>query len=82
MATTELLVTDVRVVRPEDPDNDRPDLVDIAVNDGKIVADIAPGTERISIDDLKGHISIRVAGESADYSFSMWKTEYEAFSHP
>ena len=36
MATTELLVTDVRVVRPEDPDNDRPDLVDIAVNDGKI----------------------------------------------
>ena len=54
----------------------------VVVNDGKIVADIAPGTERISIDDLKGHISIRVAGESADYSFSMWKTEYEAFSHP
>ena len=54
----------------------------VVVNDGKIVADIAPGTERISIDDLKGHVSVRVAGESADYSFSMWKTEYEAFSHP
>ena len=45
MATTELLVTDVRVVRPEDPDDDRPDLVDIAVNDGKIVR-IAPGLAR------------------------------------
>ena len=54
----------------------------VVVNDGKIVADIAPGTERISIDDLKGRISIRVAGGGADYSFSMWKTEYEAFSHP
>ncbi|PXY25898.1 hydantoinase [Prauserella coralliicola] len=45
MATTELLVTDVRVVRPDDPDNERPELTDIAVNDGRIVR-VAPGVPR------------------------------------
>jgi allantoinase len=37
MATTELLIKNVRVVRPEDPDNAQPELLDIAVNDGTIV---------------------------------------------
>ncbi|MCX4093861.1 hypothetical protein [Nocardia sp. alder85J] len=37
MATTELLIKNVRVVRPEDPDTAQPALLDIAVNDGKIV---------------------------------------------
>ena len=45
MATTELLVTDVRVVRPEDPDTATPELTDIAVNDGRIVR-VAPGLSR------------------------------------
>ncbi|MBK1787057.1 dihydroorotase [Prauserella cavernicola] len=45
MATTELLVTDVRVVRPDDPDNAKPELTDIAVNEGKIVR-VAPAQAR------------------------------------
>lgn len=42
MATTELLVKNVRVVRPDDPEGSQPELLDIAVNDGKI-ARVAPG---------------------------------------
>ncbi|MBB3664770.1 allantoinase [Prauserella sediminis] len=45
MATTELLITDVRVVRPDDPDNATPATTDIAVNDGTIVR-VASGQSR------------------------------------
>lgn len=45
MATTELLVTNVRVVRPDDPDTTVPEVTDIAVNDGTIVR-VAPGIDR------------------------------------
>ncbi|MCP2182786.1 dihydroorotase [Prauserella alba] len=45
MATTELLITDVRVVRPDDPDNAAPETTDIAVNDGTI-ARVASGQSR------------------------------------
>lgn len=41
MATTELLVKNVRVVRPSDRDGAEPDMLDIAVNDGKVVR-VAP----------------------------------------
>ncbi|MEV4146135.1 dihydroorotase family protein [Amycolatopsis sp. NPDC049691] len=41
MATTELLVKNVRVVRPGDADGSEPELLDIAVNDGTITR-VAP----------------------------------------
>jgi len=41
MATTELLVKNVRVVRPDDADGSEPELLDIAVNDGTITR-VAP----------------------------------------
>lgn len=54
----------------------------VVVNDGKIVADIAPGTDQISLDGLKGDVSLRIAGESAAFSFSMLESEYNSFVHP
>src|SRR5690606_1269968 len=45
MATTELLITNVRVVRPDDPEGTEPQLTDIAVNDG-VIARIAPNLDR------------------------------------
>ena len=54
----------------------------VVVHDDKILMDVAPGTEQIRLDGLKGYISLRVAGESADYSFSMTKFEYDSFTHP
>ena len=54
----------------------------VVVNDGKIVADIAPGTDQISLDGLKGDVSLRIAGESAAFSFSLLESEYNSFVHP
>ena len=45
MATTELLITNVRVVRPDAPEGTEPQLTDIAVNDG-VIARIAPNLDR------------------------------------
>ncbi|MEU6040829.1 dihydroorotase family protein [Actinomadura sp. NPDC047616] len=42
MATTELLLKNVRVVRPDAPEGTKPETADIAVNDGTI-ARVAPG---------------------------------------
>ncbi|MEW2359477.1 dihydroorotase family protein [Spirillospora sp. NPDC029432] len=42
MATTELLIKNVRVVRPGDADGSAPEALDIAVNDGTITR-VAPG---------------------------------------
>ncbi|TDE36543.1 dihydroorotase family protein [Actinomadura sp. 6K520] len=41
MATTELLIKNVRVVRPEAPDGEPPPLLDIAADDG-VIARVAP----------------------------------------
>src|SRR5690606_14703007 len=45
MATTELLITNVRVVRPDDADEAAPEPTDIAINDGTIVR-VASGQSR------------------------------------
>ncbi|MEV0070663.1 dihydroorotase family protein [Amycolatopsis sp. NPDC050768] len=56
MATTELLVKNVRVVRPDDPDGSQPELLDIAVNDGKItrVAPNLPEDDAARVVDGRG----------------------------
>ena len=53
----------------------------VVVNDNRIVADIAPGTDQICINDLSGYVSLRIAGESAAYSFSIFQNEYDTFAH-
>ena len=53
----------------------------VVVNEDQIIADIEPGTTEIRIDDVKGYVSLRIAGESATYSLSMSEIEYDSFSH-
>ena len=53
----------------------------VIVNSDKIVATIEPGTTHVELDGLQGYVSLRIAGESAAYSFSMAQSEYDAFSH-
>ena len=54
----------------------------VVVNEDQIVADIEPGTTQIVLEDVKGYVSLRIAGESAAYSFSMTETEYDLYNHP
>ena len=54
----------------------------VVVNEDQIVADIEPGTTQIVLEDVKGYVSLRIAGESAAYSFSMTEVEYDLYNHP
>ena len=54
----------------------------VVINEDKIIADIEPGTTQILLEGVKGRISLRIAGESAAYSFSMSEFEYNSFAHP
>lgn len=53
----------------------------VVINNDKIIADIEPGTTQILLDHVEGHVSLRIAGESAAYSFSMTQHEYDTFAH-
>lgn len=53
----------------------------VIVNNDRIVDEIAPGTTRVELSDLEGYVSLRIAGESAAYSFSMFQSEYDTFAH-
>ena len=56
----------------------------VVLCEGEIVTTIEPSDEPISfrMEDVNGTVSLRIAGESASYSFAMWKHEYEMFVHP
>ena len=58
----------------------------VVVNDGKIVAEITPNSEdliqEIHLENLTGYVSLRIAGESASYSFQMSPLDYDMFEHP
>ena len=54
----------------------------VVVNEDKIIADIEPGTTQILLEGVKGRVALRIAGESAAYSFSMTEFEYNSFAHP
>lgn len=52
------------------------------VHNGKIVATIEPDTfVNYRLDDVTGDIYLRIAGESAAFSFSMLKSDYDFHSH-
>lgn len=54
----------------------------VVVNEDKIIAVIEPGEEiDILIEDISGYVSLRIAGESAAYSFFLNEFEYNSYSH-
>ncbi len=54
----------------------------VVVNDNKIVATIEPGTTiDYRLEDVTGTVSLIVAGESANFTFSMSKFDYDCFAH-
>lgn len=58
----------------------------VVVHDGKIVAEIQPNSEEliqeVRLENVTGYVSLRIAGESAAYSFQMSPLDYEEFAHP
>ena len=54
----------------------------VVVNEDRIIADIEPGTTQILLEGVKGRVALRIAGESAAYSFSMTEFDYNSFAHP
>ena len=54
----------------------------VVVNEDRIIADIEPGTTQTLLEGVKGRVALRIAGESAAYSFSMTEFEYNSFAHP
>lgn len=55
----------------------------VVVYNGEIIHEIQPSDEPIELllEDLNGTVSVRIAGESADYEFSMFSHDYEMFEH-
>lgn len=56
----------------------------VVLHEGEIVADIEPSDEPIELmlEDIGGTVSLRIAGESADYAFAMSAHDYDMFAHP
>lgn len=56
----------------------------VVVYNDEIIHEIAPSDEPIELllEDLNGTVSLRIAGESADYEFSMFAHDYDLFAHP
>lgn len=58
----------------------------VVVHDGKIVAEIKPNSEEliqeVRLENVTGYVSVRIAGESASYSFQMSPLDYEEFVCP
>ncbi len=54
----------------------------VVVHEDKIVATIEPGEQLdYRLEDIKGTVSLRIAGESASFSFSMSELNYEQHNH-
>ena len=53
------------------------------VHNDEIVAVVEPSDDPIEywLDNISGTVALRIAGESASYSFSMFKTDYDDFAH-
>ena len=55
----------------------------VVLLDDEIVGVIEPSEEEIvfRMDDISGYMSLRIAGESASYSFDMSRIDYDMFEH-
>ena len=55
----------------------------VVVHDDKIVATLEPDLfVNYRLEDVKGTVSLMIAGESASFSFSMSEMEYDGHAHP
>ena len=55
----------------------------VVVYNDEIIETIEPSDEPIEfrMEDVNGTVSLRIAGESADYEFSMFEQDYDLFAH-
>ncbi len=54
----------------------------VVVHNDEIIAELEPGMfVEYRIDDIKGYVSLRIAGESASYKFYMSETDYNMHTH-
>ena len=54
----------------------------VALVDGRIAVVVEPGMDTIDLGEVRGNVSLVIAGESADFSFRMSEMEYNNYSHP
>lgn len=55
----------------------------VVVHNDEIVAELEPGLfSEFHLEDISGTVSLRIAGESAAYSFGISASDYERFEHP
>ena len=58
----------------------------VVVNEGVIIASIEPNNEltgsTYTFENIKGHISIRLVGESASFSLTLSQSTFDLFEHP
>lgn len=55
----------------------------VVVQDDKIIETIEPGelSTDIHLEDLSGTVALRIAGESADFEFTLSEYDYDQFNH-
>lgn len=54
----------------------------VAVNDGKIIAEVEQGlTPEVYLEDITGCTALIIAGESADFTFTLDKDDYDGYAH-
>lgn len=54
----------------------------VVINEGEIIAELTPEDEfPVNLGDLKGHVSLVIAGESADFSFKLFESDYDSYAH-
>lgn len=51
------------------------------VNEGEIIKVIEPGESLVDLGAIEGSVSLVIAGESADFSFRIFESEYDSYSH-
>lgn len=51
------------------------------IHNGEIIRYIQPGETTVDLGAITGDVSLVVAGESADFRFSMFQSEYDSYAH-
>lgn len=51
------------------------------VNESEIIKVIEPGESLVDLGAIEGSVSLVIAGESADFSFRIFESEYDSYSH-
>lgn len=51
------------------------------INNGEIIRVIEPGEITVDLGEITGDVSLVVAGESADFRFSLFRSDYDSYAH-